>query len=252
MYDESYYHNAGIEDPSNGYFIGYDNYLEDEDNIRLTFSKRLKTIESYIPPGRLLDIGCATGFFLDLARQRGWQVTGTEVSAFSVQFARQRFGLDVRLGTLRQIGFPSASFEVVVMWDVIEHVPDPLAELREIHRITVPEGVLSIITPDVSSLVARLLGPRWEEFRRVREHLYFFSRQTLKAMLWKTGFEILKVESADKVFYLGPAVRRLRYYTYDGLITNTLAKLVKQLNLEHVRVNVNPFTKMAVYARRCP
>lgn len=248
IYTAEYYDHDGIQ---NGLeFFGYDNYLADEANIKITFCKRLKTIERFAAPGKLLDVGCATGFFLDLARSQGWQVCGSEVSDFSARYAHEKLGLDVHLGTLRSLQFEPQSFDVVTMWDVIEHVPDPLAELQEVQRILKPGGVFSVITPDVGSWMARLLGNRWEEFRRVREHIYFFSRGTLGAMLHKVGFQVLKIESADKVFYLGPAVQRLKYYAWDGAVTNAMTKLVYRLGLDGLRINVNPFTKMAVYARK--
>jgi 2-polyprenyl-3-methyl-5-hydroxy-6-metoxy-1,4-benzoquinol methylase len=248
IYTESYYDHDGI---ANGLeFYGYDNYLRDEENIKITFAKRLKTIERYVAKGRLLDVGCATGFFLDLARGQGWEVVGTEVSDFAARYARERFGLDVRVGTLRGLGLTGEAFDVVTTWDVIEHVLDPMAELQEMRRILRDDGILSIITPNAGSLVARLLGRRWEEFRRVREHVYFFSRNTLTRMLEKVGFEVLRVESADKVFYLGPAVERLKYYTWDGAITGAAARWVYRLGLAKKRININPFTKIAVYARK--
>ncbi len=248
IYTEDYYCHDGINNGCE--FFGYNDYLADEANIKITFSKRLNTIERYAVKGKLLDVGCAAGFFLDLARARGWDVTGTEVSAFSARYAREQLGLDVRLGALSELGFRSTEFSAVTMWDVIEHLPDPLAELREVNRILQPDGLFSIITPDVGSLMARVLGSRWEEFRRVREHVYFFSRRTITALLEKAGFEVLKIESADKVFYLGPAIHRLKYYTWDGIITDTLARLVYRLRLDKVRINVNPMTKMTVYARK--
>jgi len=248
IYTEEYYDHDGIN--SGLEFFGYDDYLADEENIRITFTKRLRTIENYVNKGRLLDVGCATGFFLDLARGQGWEVIGSEVSRFSVRYARERFGLDVRLGTLKELEFDSGMFDVVTMWDVIEHVVDPMSELLEVQRILRDGGLLSIITPNVGSLVARVLGKRWEEFRRVREHVYFFSKRTLTAMLHKAGFEVLKVESADKVFYLGPAVHRLKYYTWDGVLTHAVARLVYKLGLDKVRININPLTKMTVYARK--
>lgn len=248
IYTESYYDHDGIV---NGLeFFGYEDYVADEENIKLTFADRLRTIEKLTARGRLLDIGCATGFFLALARDNGWQVVGTEVSTFSAGYARERLGLDVRLGTLKSLGFEAGSFDTVTMWDVLEHVTDPMAELGEIARILRTGGVLSIITPDAGSLVARILGDRWEEYRRVREHVYFFSRRTLSRMLNEVGFEILKVESAGKFFYLGPALERLKYYTWDGAITLAASKLVYRLGLGRLRVRVNPFTKMTVYARK--
>jgi SAM-dependent methyltransferase len=136
------------------------------------------------------------------------------------------------------------------MWDVIEHVPDPMADLREIHRVMREGGVLSLITPDAGSLVARLLGSRWEEYRRVREHVYFFSKRTLTEMLHKCGFEVLRTESADKVFYLGAAAQRLKYYMWDGVLSKAMVLAVHGLGLDKVRVNINPHTKVALYARR--
>jgi 2-polyprenyl-3-methyl-5-hydroxy-6-metoxy-1,4-benzoquinol methylase len=248
IYTETYYDHDGIQ---NGLeFFGYDNYLEDEENIRITFAKRLKTIERYATKGKLLDIGCATGFFLDLAKSRGWEVVGSEVSEFSVRYAREKLGLDVRLGTLRDLQFDAQSFDVITMWDVIEHVPDPIGELQEVRRILRDGGLLSIITPDVGSLVARFLGSRWEEFRRVREHVYFFSRRTMTEALRKVRFEVLRIEHADKVFCLGPAMHRLKYYTWDGMLTNTATRWVYKLGLDKIRININPFTKMTVYARK--
>ena len=248
IYTEQYYEHDGIR---NGLeFFGYDDYLTDEQNIRITFAKRLKTIERYAKKGALLDVGCATGFFLDLARSKGWEVAGTEVSEFSALCAREKFGVDVRLGVLKDLRFDAGKFNVVTMWDVIEHVVDPVGELEEVWRILRDGGLLSLITPDAGSLVARALGNRWEEFRRVREHVYFFSRRTMTQMLHKAGFEVLRIESADKVFYLGPAMHRLKYYTWDGAITNAAASLVYAVGLDKVRININPFTKMAVFARR--
>lgn len=248
IYTETYYDHDGIR---NGLeFFGYDNYIADEENIKITFARRLKTIESYVRNGRLLDIGCATGFFLALARDKGWEVLGTEVSQYSARYAQEKLGLDVRLGPLKTLDFGPASFDVVTMWDVIEHVTDPLAELQEIRRILRVGGLLSIITPDAGSLVARLLGKRWEEFRRVREHVYFFSRRTIAQMLQEAGFDVLKFESAGKAFYLGPAMERLKYYTWDSALTSVATRAVYQLGLDKIRIHVNPFTKMTVYARK--
>jgi SAM-dependent methyltransferase len=248
IYTETYYDHDGIR---NGLeFFGYDDYVADEENIKITFARRLQTIERYVSNGRLLDIGCATGFFLALARAKGWDVVGTEVSQFSVRYAQEKLGLDVRLGTLRNLDFAAGAFDVVTMWDVLEHVTDPLAELQEIRRILRDGGLLSIITPDAGSLVARLLGKRWEEFRRVREHVYFFSRRTIAEMLHRAGFDVLKFESAGKAFYLGPAIERLKYYAWDGALTSKATKWVYRLGLDKKRIYVNPLTKMTVYARK--
>jgi len=248
IYTEAYYEHDGID---NGLeFYGYEGYLEDRENIKITFAKRLRTIERFASRGRLLDVGCATGFFLALARDQGWEAIGTEVSSFAAEYAREELGLTVHTGTLRQLQLESGSFDVVTMWDVIEHLLDPTAELKEAGRLLRPGGVLSIITPDIDSSVARLLGPRWEEVRRVREHVYFFSERTLREMLAGVGFRVLKRESASKVFFLGPAVRRLKYYVGDGVLPGLATRIVYGLHLDRIRVNINPFTKIAIYAQK--
>jgi 2-polyprenyl-3-methyl-5-hydroxy-6-metoxy-1,4-benzoquinol methylase len=247
IYTEEYYHNEGLARFDSGKFYGYSNYIEDEENIRLTFCKRLNTIENLTNGrGRLLDIGCAMGFLLDEARKRGWKVVGTEVSSYSVTYAREKLNLEVYLGKLKELNFPTQFFDVVTMWDVIEHVASPLEELYEVHRILKPGGLISIITPDVDSLFAKFLHKRWEEFQRVKEHLYFFSKKTLKNMLEKVGFKICKVESATKYFYLGDIIKRLR--VYDSFFTTIICNFIHKLRLEKVRININPFTKLSVYA----
>ncbi|MGC8787731.1 MAG: methyltransferase domain-containing protein, partial [Anaerolineae bacterium] len=144
LYTAEYYDHDGIR---NGQaFFGYEDYIADEENIKITFAKRLRTIERFANKGRLLDVGCATGFFLDLARAKGWEVVGSEVSEFAARYAREKLGLEVRLGALKELHFEAEAFDVVTMWDVIEHVADPMGDLLEVWRILRADGLLSLIT----------------------------------------------------------------------------------------------------------
>ena len=141
-------------------------------------------------PGRLLDVGCHIGVFLELAVARGWAAEGVEPSHWACAYARDR-GLRVACGTLRGRQFPSAAFDVVTLWDVVEHFPDPAAELHEVQRLLRPDGLVALTTMNVDSPVARLLGPRWPWLMQM--HLYYFSVRTLRALLERCGFRVVAV-----------------------------------------------------------
>lgn len=143
--------------------------------------------------GRLLDIGCATGVFLHEMQQHGaWELQGVEPVASAANFARERFGLPVFQGTLLESNYPDSFFDVVTMWDVLEHVADPHAQLHEIHRILKPGGWVILKVPDPLSWEARLFGASWIGYDAPR-HLYGFPRATLIRQLATLGFETMDV-----------------------------------------------------------
>ncbi|MEW5989267.1 MAG: class I SAM-dependent methyltransferase, partial [Chloroflexota bacterium] len=145
-------------------------------------------------PGRLLDVGCATGLFLNAMRERDWQVAGVEPSLNASTYARQTFNLDIYTGTLEEAGLPAAHFDAVTLWDVLEHVIDPKATLAEIGRILKPGGLLVLSLPNPSCVEARLFGSHWLGWDRPR-HLHLFTRPVLQRYLSDTGFGLDRVES---------------------------------------------------------
>jgi SAM-dependent methyltransferase len=140
-------------------------------------------------PGPMVDVGCATGVFLDGMRQRGWQVQGVELAPEAAKYARQRLGLEVFTGTLEAAGLPTASFNLVTMWDVLEHVYDPGQTLREIHRILKPGGWFVFSIPDVDCVEARWFGPYWVGWD-IPRHLHLFSQNVIGRMLMENGLQI--------------------------------------------------------------
>ena len=174
-----------------------ENLAEFEDGLRL--------VGEQVPqPGRLLDIGCGVGVFLELARARGWQVTGVDISDYAVQHAREQRGLDARCGVLRDMQFNDGSFDVITMWDVIEHLPDPLAELREVRRVLRQDGCLLINTPNEASLLKLLawlgyrlsLGRFEYPIRKLyhQYHLLYFTPLTLRRLFERAGLDVLKLK----------------------------------------------------------
>jgi len=168
---------------------------EQEGRLR-TFSRTLDSLERHTRPGKLLDIGCYLGLFLDVARSRGWETSGVEPSAWAARRAQDKKHQVVN-APLRKANLPAGSFDLVTLWDVIEHLHDPLGQLREIHRLLKPGGVFGLSTMDAGCLFAKLAGRRWPWFMRM--HLYYFTRGTLTRMLQQAGFEVLEIETHKRV-----------------------------------------------------
>ena len=147
--------------------------------------------------GRWLDVGCATGDFMVAARPHVKQITGIEMSTYAVDQARARGLHNVMAGDFLEVSFDAGLVDVVTMWDVIEHVPDPLAALRRAADVLRDDGMLVLSTGDVESLAARMTGRFWHLMIPPR-HLYFFSPATIGTLLVRAGFEILSVSKPGK------------------------------------------------------
>jgi 2-polyprenyl-3-methyl-5-hydroxy-6-metoxy-1,4-benzoquinol methylase len=148
---------------------------------------------------RLLDVGCSSGLFLDEARVEGFEVYGAELSADTAAFARSHFGLEVHSGDWRDAGHADGSFDVITLFDVIEHLPDPLAELHAIRRLLKPGGLLLQSTPNIDGLFPRLsylLAKRLDYWPHPEPpyHLYQFSDRTLAEMTERAGYEVSRVD----------------------------------------------------------
>jgi len=153
-------------------------------------------IGTYKQTGRLLDVGCSLGFFLETARESGFDVYGVEPVDSAAAFAREVLKLKVTTGTLEQAKFASDSFDVVCLFDVLEHIPDPLAVLAEITRILKKDGLLVLQCPNIESTMATLTRQHWR-WLLVPQHLYHFSRATISDLLYKAGFQILNWSAYD-------------------------------------------------------
>lgn len=140
--------------------------------------------------GRFLDIGCSAGFILEAARENGFETYGVDISPHGLRHAREALQLNVVGGFLQDIHFPNGFFDVIVMYDVIEHLPDPTKTLREINRIIKSDGLIEIWTPNMGHRRAKRMGKEWPHI--ISDHLYYFSLETLGKMLEKVGLYIFK------------------------------------------------------------
>ncbi|TET42815.1 MAG: class I SAM-dependent methyltransferase [Dehalococcoidia bacterium] len=148
---------------------------------------QLGLIKKYKSGTTLLDIGCGEGFFLFNASKAGYTTKGIEISQDAAEYAGREFGLDVEAKPFEELQFPDNYFDVVTLWQVLEHVPYPLIVLKEVHRILKPEGLLATSTPDIESILAKILRRKWWNLRRL--HINQFTAKTLTDMLKRAGFK---------------------------------------------------------------
>ena len=190
-------------------------FVAQNDSRIATFRKSLSgVLEKLKQQGgegrRLLDIGCAGGAFPAAARDLGFDPVGVEPSRWMADFARRTYGLDVRDGILKPGMFPPGSFDVVTLWDVIEHVPQPDDVLTLAHSLLKPGGLLLVNYPDVGSAAAWLLGKRWPFWLSV--HLFYYTRATMARQLSKAGFSLLWQEPCWPSLPLSYVLKRAEPY----------------------------------------
>jgi len=173
-------------------------YIQEEQGLRRSANFILSYFKNE-KKGRLLDVGCATGFLLDEARKQGWEVYGVELSAWASDYAKNKLQLpNIVQGSLKEANYPANFFDVVIFNNVIEHLTEPKEALEQIRRVLKPAGIICCNTPDVDSLASKVFGSKWWGIRQ--SHLYYFNKQTLSDMFEATGFVPLKVRSHARSF----------------------------------------------------
>ncbi len=220
-------------------------YMDENASRSINAYMSLNTIRQYVPSGKLLDVGCSTGYFLNAARL-DFETFGVEPSEWASNYAREKLRLDFFTGTLEAAKFSTNQFDVVSMSDVIEHVPDPRQTLKEVHRVIKPGGILYMVTPDVGSITAKILGSKWWGLRPA--HVYYFSRKTMRQMLEEEGFEVIHLGSFGRVFRLAYWISRLN--GYSPTLTEKLVCWSKKVRLGNKLVYINTFDSMEVCARK--
>lgn len=173
-------------------------YFESFQDLRSkSFERGLKTLSRLGRRGNLLDVGPGLGFFLDEARRKGWKVEGLELSEKMADHARQTLKLPIQVGTLESASLKTDRYEVVTLWDVLEHLPDPKGTLLRIHTRLLPKGLVVIRTPVCDSLLPWVLdllyrvslGKFRSGFEKLfQEHLFHFTEKGLRLLLERCGF----------------------------------------------------------------
>lgn len=247
VYSETYWKSASPKTK------GYADYAKDEALYLRTYRRRVKLLEPLLAGRKVkvLDVGCAAGYFLRVMKELGHDVYGAEVSAPIAARARAALGDDrVHVGFLagaagKKPGYEPGSFDLVTLWDVVEHVPDPQSFLREVRAMLAPGGTLVLETQNVASRFAKLLGKKWQHFKH-EEHLYHFDPTTVRELLRQGGFDVV----SNSPRYGGK-------YVSFGFIRERAARVHKALSvllsplalLERTSLYVNLRDEMVVVAR---
>lgn len=211
-----------------------DTYTSQEEGRLATFAAVWEDMRPRlgVPKGRLLDVGAAAGYMLKAPKDAGWDVEGVEPSLVLRDYARKRFGIDMKSATVEEAEFPAGSFDAVTLMDVLEHVTDPAGTLGEVCRVLKPGGLVVVNYPDISDFFARLAGRRW--WFLLSAHLYYFTPETLAKLLEKTGFEPLEVKAHFQKLQLGYLLERLK--PYSGLVSGLGSAVARGLGLSKLLI----------------
>jgi len=215
------------------------------DNLRA-----LAVLETVLPGrGKLLEIGSFLGLFLDRIRVAGWQAVGLEPYRPAAEYARAKYGLEIIEGVLPNAALPTAHFDAVIMLHVIEHLPDPAENLRELRRVIKPGGVLAVETPRFNSLSFKLLGRRERSIQNCPGHIFFFTEETLRQILERNGFKVFRVERVGRTLTMELFLDNLGLVTRSDLAKRWIARTTRALHLEKIRFYINLRDMQRMYAK---
>ena len=238
---------------SEKYFKGeaYDDYLRDKDEHQQNFRKRMKAVEKIIPGAKLkkiLEIGCAYGFFGELATSAwGAGYTGIDIATEAVEYAKSTLKLNVFCGDYLQSFQNKFTFDTVFMWDVIEHLRNPMAVIEKVSKEISPKGFIVITTGDIGALLPRLQKKKWRMISPPA-HLHYFNRKTITKLLEKNGFRVVDISY--------PAVSRsIKQIFYSLFILNrercpAVIKKMYGIIPEKMNISLNTFDIMVVVAQK--
>jgi SAM-dependent methyltransferase len=192
-----------------------------------TFERRIDLLKRLGARGRILDVGCACGFFIEAALKHGFDACGIEFSKEAVAIAREEIRSRITVGDVNLLREREEDrFDAVVAFDIIEHTQDPLKFLEEIRQILRPGGWLMLATPDTGHFLRYLMGCRWPMLQPM-QHTYLFSKPAMRFVLAKAGYENIGVQKADKSLTLDYLIDQLR--VHNPLISRTYQAMSKLL-----------------------
>lgn len=195
------------------------------------------------PPGKLLEVGSASGYFLDAARRGGYETLGIEPSPRESASAVERFGVDVRTGTLDDVELPADEFDVICGWHVVEHVVEPLGAIQALSAALRPGGHMFFEVPNGASPLAKIMGTRWPQLG-LPEHVSIFSPESMSALLGRAGLEVRAMNTVAVYRYFSPRLsmrpRSLVYRFGASVLTGTLPTGIHATRCELLRVVAAP------------
>lgn len=203
-------------------------YFKEQKAREMTFKGYLRSLEKFFPKkGKLLDIGTNTGLFVKVAKDHGWDAVGLEPNIWGAKYAKENYHLNLINKSFKKGVFPKNSFEVVTMWDVIEHFTDPVEKIDLVFDYLKPGGMFAFSTIDPESLLAKTMGTKWSWYMEM--HKVFFTRPVVKHYLEKTGFSKIYFKPHFRRLSLGYLSSRL--LAVNPILASDSGKIVEALGL---------------------
>jgi SAM-dependent methyltransferase len=212
-------------------------------------STRKFLAEKFPNRGTLVEIGCGLGYLLNFFKQDGWDAVGIEPNAGLCMCARRDLGLTAIDGTLEEAKLETGSVTVATMMHVIEHVPDPLATLREVHRILKPGGCFVMETPRYDTLMFKLLGRR-ERSVSCDGHIYFFTSGTLARMAEKAGFKLFKTDYVGRSMTVERLLYNVGVMSKSAAVQRVLGRISSALGLNRMAITLNARDMQRMYLQK--
>ena len=245
IYDDGYFR----DQPDRPDRHGYADYLRDAALHRANARRRLRLLAAWTPHrGRLLDVGCAGGFFVDEARRAGWEASGVDVSAEMVDWARSQLGLPVTCASFTQAEIAPSPLDVITMWDYLEHTIDPRRDLDKAREHLRLGGLLALSTGDIGTLSARLAGRRWH-LLTPEHHNFFFDARTLRRLLEDAGFDVLDARYRAGLYSIAHVLYKLAALRRLGAMRGAVRRLGRS-KLGSAGLPINLYDVITVVAKR--
>ncbi len=221
----------------------------DHNPAHMNAQRRLKKIRKLGPmKGRLLDIGSATGFFLKAASSF-YECLGLDISKQAIDFAVNKLGVKAICGNLFEVNFEQGYFDVVTMWDVIEHTTNPDKYIKRVSQLVRPGGLLALTTGDMQSLMFKVQKNRWH-LLTPPQHLYYFNQKAISILLGNHGFNPISITHDGQYTNVGYIINKLRRIHTKNKLVSFMDFVIKTLNLNRLNIYLNLYDVMTVYARR--
>jgi len=204
IYEKKYYNSWGLNDKS---------FSVSREMKYCTGIKHVKKIQHIQSSGMLLDIGCAFGFFLEAARDTGFDAYGVELSSFSSAFAKKSIGeKKIYHGILEESPFTNKIFDVITMFDLIEHTPNPKETIIQAAQMLAPKGIIVLSTPNSGSFSRFLMKKKWIHYKE--EHLFYFNKKNIEYLADELKLQVIKAKAFKKVFYLSYVLHQFEIYKH--------------------------------------
>jgi 2-polyprenyl-3-methyl-5-hydroxy-6-metoxy-1,4-benzoquinol methylase len=232
------------------YFQGrtaYADYEASKAGIQRHFEHRIAVLRQFKPSGELFEAGCAYGFFLELA-QRYWSVRGVDISEPAVQYARDALKLPVEQGDFESNPPASNAYDIVVMWDTIEHLYDPVLAIRKSVEALLPGGIIGLTTADLDALLPRVQKSGWRMI--IPAHLYYFSRQSITRLLNDHGLEVMHFSHVGYYRSLRQMAQILTWNQTQSGWRYALQQRIQNLPGMALQIPLNLYDVMFVVARK--